>query len=364
MAKLKIGMLTGGGDAPGLNSVIYAFTRACLNKHPDWEVIGYRFGYRGLYENNYILLDREAISGIQHRGGTILYSSNKDNLFDYQVEENGKMIKKDVSDVAIANLKENDVDVLMVLGGDGTLTSARDFSNKGVKVIGIPKTIDNDLGATDTTFGFDTAVNIVTENLGRLHTTAESHHRVMIVEVMGRDSGWIALYSGVAGSADVILIPEFPYSLEKIADIIKERNAKGRPFTIIVVTEGAKSIGGETVIGQIVADSPDPVRFGGIANKLAHDLSAMVSNEIRSCQLGHIQRGGEPSPADRVLSARYGRHALQMIENGEFGKMARLVDNEMGSIDLNEVIGHNKYVTQDTELVKIARDMGISFADM
>lgn len=363
MAKLKIGMLTGGGDAPGLNSVIYAFVKSCLTHHPDWEIIGYKFGYRGLYNNDYVTLNRAAISGIQHRGGTILHSSNKDNLFDYKVMEDGKAVKKDVSHVAIDNLKNNDVDVLVVLGGDGTLTSARDFSNRGVKVIGIPKTIDNDLGATEQTFGFDTAVGIVTENLGRLHTTAESHHRVIVVEVMGRDSGWIALNSGVAGSADVILIPEFPYHLSKIADKINSRDAEGKAFTIVVVTEGAKEFGGEAVVGKVVVDSPDPIRFGGIANQLAHQLESLVPHEVRSCQLGHIQRGGEPTPTDRILSARYGVKALEMIEQQQFGQMVCLKNNIMGSIDLNEVIGNNKYVTQDCELVRVARSMGITFAD-
>ncbi|MDR2939460.1 MAG: ATP-dependent 6-phosphofructokinase, partial [Clostridiales bacterium] len=222
MAKIKIGILTGGGDAPGLNAVIYAFTRACLYSM-DCELIGYKFGYRGLYKNDFIPLSLSNTSGILHKGGTFLYSSNKDNLFEYTVEENGKQIVKDVSDKAIENMKGEGVNALVVLGGDGTLTSARDFSRKGVNVIGIPKTIDNDLGSTESTFGFDTAVNIVTENLGRLHTTAESHHRVMIVEVMGRSSGWITLHSGLAGSADVILLPEYPYSLDKIVEKINQR---------------------------------------------------------------------------------------------------------------------------------------------
>jgi len=206
MAKKKIAILTGGGDAPGLNAVIYALVRACS---PKYDLIGYRFGYRGLYNNDFVQLTPETTSGILHRGGTILYSSNKDNLFDYTVEENGEKVKKDVSDVAVQNMQKEGVETLVVLGGDGTLTSARDFARKGVNVIGVPKTIDNDLASTDSTFGFDTAVNIVTENLGRLHTTAESHHRVMVAEVMGRSSGWIALHSGIAGSADVILSQKF-----------------------------------------------------------------------------------------------------------------------------------------------------------
>lgn len=219
----KIAILTGGGDCPGLNAVIRAVTRTAILKY-GYEVIGYKFGYRGLYNNDFVKLDLDSVSGILHRGGTILHSSNKDNLFDYQVEdENGKIVKKDVSDVGVENLKKEGVDALVVIGGDGTLTSARDFSRKGVNVIGVPKTIDNDLLATDVTFGFNTATEIATEALDRLHTTAESHHRIMLLEVMGRNAGWIALESGIAGSADVILLPEIPYDINKIVEKVKER---------------------------------------------------------------------------------------------------------------------------------------------
>ncbi len=360
--KKKIAVLTGGGDAPGLNAVIYALTRTCITKY-GYELIGYKFGYRGLYENDYINLDLKNTSGILHKGGTILHSSNKDNLFDYSITENGEKVKRDVSDVAIENMKRENVDVLCVLGGDGTLTSARDFARKGVNVVGVPKTIDNDLASTDTTFGFDTAVNIVTENLGRLHTTAESHHRIMVVEVMGRNAGWIALQAGIAGSADIILIPEFPFSLEKIVQKINERDAQGKQFTIIVVTEGARMIGGEAVIGKIVQDSPDQVRYGGIAAKIAHDLEPLVKNEVRSCSLGHIQRGGETSAADRVLSARYGVAAADLIHYEMFGNMVCLRGGIMCHTSLENVIGTNKLVYKNHELVYVAKSLGISFAE-
>jgi len=370
MAKKKIAILTGGGDAPGLNAVIYALVRACSSKY---DLIGYRFGYRGLYNNDFIPLTIESTSGILHKGGTMLYSSNKDNLFDYTVEENGKTIKKDVSDIAVANMKKEGVDVLVVLGGDGTLTSARDFARKGVNVIGVPKTIDNDLDSTDTTFGFDTAVNIVVENLGRLHTTAESHHRVMVVEVMGRSAGWIALHSGIAGSADVILIPEIPYTLDKVVEKIKAREAIGKRFTIVVVTEGAAEKGGQAVVGRVVADSPDAIRFGGIAAKIANDLEQHVENEVRHCTLGHIQRGGDTSPADRLLSARYGVKAADMIEKGEFGNMVCLKNGKMDFESLEVVLGSSatgsvakgtsKRVNPDHELVQVAKSLGISFGD-
>ncbi|MDR1706206.1 MAG: ATP-dependent 6-phosphofructokinase [Clostridiales bacterium] len=364
MAKFKLGILTGGGDAPGLNAVIYGIIKTCVNRG-DYEAIGYKFGYRGLYYNDYIHLTPDTISGILHRGGTILHSSNKDNLFKYPVgtDEYGETILRDVSDVAVDNMKKAGVDALVVLGGDGTLTSARDFARKGVNVIGVPKTIDNDLSSTDITFGFDTAVNIVTENLGRLHTTAESHHRILIAEVMGRYAGWIALHAGLAGSADVILLPEFPYDINKIVDKIKERDSVGKSFTIIVCGEGAKPKDGDVSVSKIVADSPDSIRLGGIGNKLALDIEPLINHEVRSVALGHIQRGGETSATDRVLSLRYAAKAVELIEGGLFGNMVCLRDGKMGYVSLEEVIGVNKTVTRDHELVKIAKDMGIIFAD-
>ncbi|MCL1993507.1 MAG: ATP-dependent 6-phosphofructokinase [Spirochaetes bacterium] len=360
MKKKKIAILTGGGDAPGLNAVIYALVRTSIAKY-DCEVIGYKFGYRGLYNNDYINLDIKSTSGILHKGGTVLYSSNKDNLFDYKIEEHGRTIKKDVSDIAVENLKRDGVDVLCILGGDGTLTSARDFARKGVNVVGVPKTIDNDLACTDVTFGFDTAVNIVTENLGRLHTTTESHQRVMVVEVMGRSAGWIALASGIAGSADVILIPEIPYSIEKIVQKINERNAAGKPFTIIIVCEGAVDKNGAAVVGKVVEDSPDPIRFGGIAAHISRQLEQLIKQEVRYCALGHIQRGGETSAADRMLSVRYGVAAADLIEQEKYGNMVCIRDGKMSYDSLENVIGSTKVVDPDGELVYIARSLGISF---
>lgn len=335
----KIAILTGGGDCPGLNAVIRAVTRTAILKY-GYEVIGYKFGYRGLYNNDFVKLDLDSVSGILHRGGTILHSSNKDNLFDYQVEdENGKIVKKDVSDVGVENLKKEGVDALVVIGGDGTLTSARDFSRKGVNVIGVPKTIDNDLLATDVTFGFNTATEIATEALDRLHTTAESHHRIMLLEVMGRNAGWIALESGIAGSADVILLPEIPYDINKIVEKVKEREEAGKQFTIIVVAEGAKPKDGEVVVSKIVDDSPDPIRLGGIANKLAIDLEGLIKNhEIRSTVLGHIQRGGNTSTYDRILSTKYGVKAVELINSNLFGNMVALKGNKVSYESLENVI--------------------------
>ncbi|MCR6515128.1 MAG: 6-phosphofructokinase [Clostridium sp.] len=360
----KIALLTGGGDCPGLNAVIRAVTRTAILNY-GYEVIGYKFGYRGLYNNDFVPLTLETVSGILHRGGTILYSSNKDNLFDYTVEEDGKFIKKDVSDVAVENLKKEGVDVLVVIGGDGTLTSARDFSRKGVNVIGVPKTIDNDLASTDVTFGFNTAIGVATEALDRLHTTAESHHRIMVCEVMGRGAGWIALESGIAGSADVILLPEIPYNIESIVDKVEERKAEGKLFTIIVVAEGAKEKDGEVVVSKIVHDSPDPIRLGGIGNKLADDLERRIKNhEVRCTVLGHIQRGGITSTFDRILSTRYGVAAVELIEAKAFGNMVCLKGDTISFDSLENVIGQKtKNVDPNCELVKVAKSIGISFGD-
>lgn len=357
----RIALLTGGGDCPGLNAVIRAVTRTAILQY-GYEVVGYRYGYRGLYNNDYIPLTLDTVSGILHKGGTILYSSNKDNLFDYTVEENGVSVKKDVSDVAVENLKKAGIDALVVIGGDGTLTSARDFSRKGVKVIGVPKTIDNDLAATDVTFGFNTAIDIATEALDRLHTTAESHHRIMVCEVMGRNAGWIALHSGIAGSADVILIPEIPYDINKVAEKIYARQEVGRPFSIIVVAEGAKPLDGKVTVSKIVEDSPDPIRLGGVGNKIAADLERIIKgHEIRATILGHVQRGGNTSTYDRILSTRYGVAAAELINAGKFGNMVSLKGNDISSVPLEEVIGKDKNVDPQGELVNMAKKIGISF---
>ena len=359
----KIALLTGGGDCPGLNAVIRAVTKTAILNY-GIEVIGYKFGYRGLYNNDFIKLDLKTVSGLLPRGGTILYSSNKDNLFDYLVEEDGNMVKKDVSDVAVDNMKKEGVDVLIVIGGDGTLTSARDFARKGIKVIGVPKTIDNDLGSTDITFGFNTSIDIATEALDRLHTTAESHHRIMILEVMGRNAGFIALESGIAGSADVILLPEIPYDINKIVEKVEERKSQEKLFTIIVVAEGAKSKDGDVIVAKIVEDSPDPIRLGGIGNKLAEDLEKLVNGrEVRCTVLGHIQRGGTTCTFDRILSTRYGVAAVELIEQGKFGSMVCLKGNEVTYDSLENVIGNNKKVDPNGELVTVAKKIGICFAD-
>ena len=365
----KIALLTGGGDCPGLNAVIRAITRAAILNY-GIEVIGYKFGYKGLYHNNFIPLTMETVTGILHRGGTILYSSNKDNLFDYLVDDgHGGKVKKDVSDVAVENLKKDGVDVLVILGGDGTLTSARDFSRKGVNVIGVPKTMDNDLASTDVTYGFISAMSVGTEFIDRLQTTAKSHHRVICCELMGRDAGWITLYAGLAGNAGVCLIPEIPFTIENIAKAIKKRDEMGLPYTVVAVAEGAKYADGTKVIGKIVEDSPDPVRYSGLAAKVADDLEKVIPNhEVRSVNPGHIIRGGDITAYDRILSIRYGVAAVELINECKFGNVVTINGDKMGYTSLEEVIGaakigQQKHVDPNGELVKAAKAIGISFGD-
>ena len=359
----RIGIMTGGGDCPGLNPVIRAVTKTATSQY-GWEVIGIRNGYKGLYENDWVKLEGDVTSGLLHKGGTILYSSNKDNLFHYLVEENGEMVYRDVSDVGVENIKNLGIDVMFIVGGDGTLTSARDFARKGVNVVAIPKTIDNDLASTDRTFGFSTAVNVATEALDRLHTTAQSHHRIMILEVMGRCAGWIALHSGIAGGADVILLPEIPYDIHKVVEKIDERKKRGKNFSIVVVGEGARPIDGEVVVRDIVEDSPDPIRLGGIGIKVAQDLEKLCGNETRATILGHLQRGGSPSSSDRILSTRYGVAAVKLAAEGKFGNMVTLKGNEMSYDSLENVIGRkSKNVNPNGDMVETARAIGISFGD-
>ncbi len=358
----KIGVMTGGGDCPGLNAVIRAVVRTAILKY-GVEVVGVRSGYRGLYLGDFVPLDLDAISGILPIGGTILNSSNKDNLFQYPFEEDGKTVYRDVSDVGMENLKKAGIDAMIIIGGDGTLTSGRDYARKGLPVVGVPKTIDNDLACTDYTFGFDTAIGIASEALDRLHTTAASHSRIMVLEVMGRYAGWIALASGIAGGADAILIPEIPYDIQKVADRLKQRRDRGRNFSIVVVAEGAKSITGEIHVSKVIENSPDPIRLGGIGNKIADELEQLVGLEARATILGHIQRGGTPTAHDRILSTRYGTAAVELLMAGKYGNMVALKGDDMTYASLEDVIGKNKGVDPDGELVRMAKGIGIAFGD-
>ena len=263
----------------------------------------------------------------------------------------------------MANIQSHGIEAMVLIGGDGTLTSARDFARKGLKVVGVPKTIDNDLSATDITFGFMTAVDTATDALDKLHTTAESHHRIMVLEVMGRYAGWIALESGIAGGADMIMIPEIPYDIKKIAQKAIERQKAGKNFSIVVVAEGAKPKDGEMVVSKIVKDSPDPVRLGGIGQKIAQDLTDITGIDSRVTVLGHLQRGGRPSPYDRILSTRYGVAAVELIKAGKFGMMVSLQGNEITAVSLEEAVGTLKTVPTDGELIRIAKSIGVEFGD-
>jgi 6-phosphofructokinase 1 len=357
-----IGILTGGGDCPGLNAVIRAIVKTAIGNY-GFRVIGFKDGYKGLVLNNYVELHLNNVSGILDRGGTILGTSNKDNPFNFNVSNSDQINYKDMSDTCLDNLSKLGIDYFIAIGGDGTLTSARDFYTKGLKIVGVPKTIDNDLSGTDLTFGYNTAVQTATEAIDKLHSTAESHHRVMILEVMGRTAGWIALESGIAGGADVIVIPEIPYSIDSIKNKIIERQKIGKNFSIVVVSEGARPINGDVVISKIVKDSPEQIRLGGIGNKIAEEIEKSIRTETRVTVLGHLQRGGQPTPFDRVLSTRYGVKAVELCAEEKFGTMAALKGNDINYVSLDKAVGKLKLVTKEHELIKVGRSTGICFGD-
>ncbi len=370
----KIGIITGGGDCSGLNAVINGITKSAISKY-GVEVVGFTKGFTGLVKHGYKDLDLKAVSGILHEGGTILKSSNKDNLFNYPVrQKDGSIEYQDISDEAVKNLEYLGVDGLIIIGGDGTLTSARDFARKGIPVIGVPKTIDNDLPETDVTFGFNTSLETICDALDKIHTTAFSHDRVMVVEVMGRLSGWLALEGGLAGSADVIIIPEIPYDINKVVDKIAQRDAFGRNFTIIVVSEGATPLGGEVTVREMVEDSPDSVRLGGIGDIITRQLQKLVpEHEVRYTNLAYLQRGGVTSQFDRSLGLLFGVHAVDLLMKGKSGVMVQLKGREVSSIPLTEVVGSGdvgetskggkKLVDPKGQYVQTAKAIGISFGD-
>ncbi len=338
---MKVGLLTGGGDCPGLNAVIRAVVRKGIFHYND-EFVGFLEGWRGVLENMTQALNLEAVAGILPRGGTILRTSRTNPAKH-----------PDGLTRCAENLKQHGLDCLIAIGGDDTMSVALQLMQAGVKVIGVPKTIDNDLGGTDVCFGFDTAVNIATEAIDRVHTTAEAHNRVMVVEVMGRDSGWIAIYSGVAGGADVILIPERPFDIEEVAETLKRRHARGRYFSVVVVAEGAKFstdvdlAHGAPVVTNLARDEFGHVRLGGIGALLAHEIENRTGFETRNVVLGHIQRGGSPTAFDRMLATRYGMGAIDMAHQEKFGSMVALKGTDIVSIPLADAIQRTRLVTQD-----------------
>ena len=356
----KIAVLTGGGDCPGLNAVIRAVTKTAINRH-KLEVWGIEDGYEGLIEDRIRPLSYDDVSGILTIGGTILGSSNTSNPFSYPVQSGQRIIKRDVSDTCIANLKKRGIEALICIGGDGTMASAGDFAKIGLTVMGVPKTIDNDVWGTDITFGFNTAVTTATEAIDKIHTTASSHHRVMIVEVMGRYAGWIALHAGVAGGSDVILMPEIPYRLDKIANCVLARSKKGRRFSIITVAEGARPKGGKQVVYEIIKDSPDPIRLGGISGVLADQLGRITGLSCRAVNLGHVQRGGSPTPFDRVLATNFGHCALELLVKGHVNRLVVWKDGKLGDMPLSRIAGKIKTVKRNDPLIAAAKAVGTSF---
>ncbi len=352
---LRVGLLTGGGDCPGLNAVIRAVTKSLILKH-NAQVVGFEDGFLGLIERRSRPLSYRDVSGILTLGGTILGTSNKANPFSYH-ERGGA----DVSAQVFKYYKDLGLSALVTIGGDGTMSISHRLQELGINVVGVPKTIDNDLVGTDRTFGFETAVSIATEAIDRLHTTAQSHNRVMIIETMGRYAGWIALYAGAAGGADVILIPEIEYDISEVARICGDREQGGQNFTIIAIAEGAKPIGGEMAIKRIIDDSPDPVRLGGIGYVLGDQLRGLVRSEVRTSVLGHIQRGGTPVAYDRNLATAFGTYAATLVTDGRFGRMVALQQNRLTSVPLDEVANKTRTVPLDSPMLAAATAVGTSF---
>lgn len=358
-----IGVLTGGGDAPGLNTVIRAIVRKVKRYH-GWKIWGIHESFEGLITGKgNVELDYQSVKGILTKGGTILGTSNKANPFSYPVQRGSKLVAVDHSGLVQENISELGIDALIVIGGDGTMHIAQRFHDMGVNVVGVPKTIDNDLMGTDRTFGFDTAVGCVSWCLDRLHTTAESHDRVIVVEVMGRDAGWIALHGGIAGGADVILIPEIPFNYKSVMKKIEKRRAKGSNFSIVVVAEGAKPEGEDS---SVVEDN-DPrfllPRLGGIGYKVKQNLEHTTDQEIRVVVLGHLQRGGSPNSYDRVLATRFGCGAVDLIRDGKFGRMVVTQQDRLTDIPITDAIKGNRKVDPKSGVIMSAREIGISFGD-
>ncbi len=361
----RIAITTGGGDAPGLNAVIRAVVKSASLR--GWECLGIADGFDGLLRNDgsgVKPLTTDSVRGILPRGGTILGTSNRGSPFAYRVETSGEVRVVDRSQDAMQRLRRMGVDVLVMIGGDGTLRIGLELSQIGMPVVGVPKTIDNDLEATEVTFGFDTALTTACEAIDKLHTTAESHHRVMVLEVMGRHAGWIAIASGIAGGADIILIPEIPFTLESVVKHLQMRHALGHAFSIVVVAEGAMPKGGAEIYQPRQPSDPvAPKRLGGVGNWLADELTGRIPHEIRTTVLGHLQRGGSPSARDRILASRFGVRAVELIEEGVLNHMVALQNDCVVAVPLAEAISRAKLVPADGELVRTARSLFISFGD-
>lgn len=362
----RVGISTGGGDAPGLNAVIRAAVLSALSR--GWECYGIRDGFNGIMkpeeypEGGVFKLTRDSVRGITHLGGTILGTTNRGNPMHYPVQQaDGSIIEVDRTGELVEMFRQRRLDALITIGGDGSMAIAHALAQKGLRVVGVPKTIDNDLAGTEATFGFDTAVTFATECLDRLHTTAASHNRVMVVEVMGRYAGWIALHSGVAGSADVVLIPEIPYSMDSVIEKINRRGSGGRNFSIVVVAEGAKPAGGEhSIIGREIGRAE---RLGGIGATVAEEIHARTGKETRLVVLGHLLRGGTPTATDRLLALRFGAAAVRALDEGSTGIMVTLAPPDVRYIPLYEATKRMKTVGLESDTIRTARDLGICFGD-
>jgi 6-phosphofructokinase 1 len=353
-----IGIANGGGDCPGLNAVIRGVVRGAILGH-GWKVVGIRDGFDGLiWTERTVKLTVELIAGILPRGGTILGTRSKGDPFHHTVNDGSMKVTNDDSQTCLRNMEKLGLDALIVIGGDGTLTIARDLGRMGIPVVGVPKTIDNDLSATEVTFGFDTALHVATDAIDRLHTTADSHGRVMVIEVMGRSAGWIALHSGIAGGADVILIPEIPFTIETICEKLRDRTATGKRFSLVVVAEGVK-LPPEDPFGRPFP-KPRPGQVGILIGDAIHES---LKQDVRITVLGHIQRGGSPSPFDRILATRFGVEAVELVARGKFGYMACLRAGEIESVPLDDAVGEVQLVDPKGSLVRAARAVGITFGD-
>jgi 6-phosphofructokinase 1 len=359
---MRIALSTGGGDAPGLNAVIRAAALSATNR--GWEVVGIRRGFYALLgEDDVVPLTREAVRGIGHMGGTILGTTNRGNPFRYpRKRADGTYEEIDRSDELVNHARELGIDAIITIGGDGSMALAQMLFEKGVRIVGVPKTIDNDVGGTLTTFGFDTAVNTAIEALDKLHTTAESHDRVIVMEVMGRNAGFIALHSGLAAGADVILIPEIPYDIDKVCGKIQRRDKAGRHFSIVVVAEGAFPVGGQvSVLGNSLPGQA--LRVGGIADRLAREIQAVTGKECRSLVLGHLQRGGMPTGYDRILATRFGGAAVRAVAEERWGEMVALKPPDIVTVPFAEVLRDERRVSLKDDIVLTARAVGVSFGD-
>jgi len=357
----RIGVLTGGGDCPGLNAVIRAVTKTAVLDH-GIEVVGIEDGFLGLIENRTRPLTDADVSGILTRGGTILGSNNKCNPQRFaEVRPDGSFEIVDVTDRCMHTLATHKIDALIVIGGDGTMACAKNFVERGVNCIGVPKTIDNDLVGTDVTFGFATAVNTATEALDRVHDTAASHHRVMVVEVMGRNAGWIALHAGIASGADIILLPEIEYDIDKVCEVVVARREGGKGCSIICISEGAKPRGGKQVVSKVDPTSPDPIRLGGIGHVLTEQIETRTKIETRSTVLGYIQRGGTPVPEDRILATQFGQKAIEVLLSGQPNRLIVMHGREVTHAPLIAAAGKQRTVPLDHPLLATARAVGTSF---